>query len=942
MSKKESFDFKVIKRIPLSKSIASKSESDDFNSFKKINYINLDTNKNTSKSAFLEKKDRLKKEDILLKDKFKNFKEDAILNKNDDLSKKSKDDLNFNIKKLDRIKIDIDEGVKDINTDKKIESKENKNNEDLVNLPLKENNLKKEVNSKNLVLKNKEDYLNINEDYYYENYLENLYNNLDNNFFKKKISKKKETVNQFKEKDDNIDDLIKKLNEKTKEIEKDVFIESFSFLESKPKVKKIKFDAYKIKNLYSKIDDLSKKTNQKNISINNNNEDVLLEEIELPEISVIEDDVKDIDFTIDDKLVSKYLDDTGEVKTLNEEIIHSENKSSFKNPSFVLDENRQIVFNKDLDQVINYKQNNNKLNENTNKFSISEFNEKIKKDEIERKEKYNKINFNKKDDEYIKQKFSEINKGKSKNKNKINIEKSYILKKNPKLKKELNFKNESQVTDYALDYLTPKDVPKNKDFYQDHFIDDTKVETNSNFKKLVYNDYIFYKKQDIKKISEKYSIDDFTYVNIYYDDKKGLLYNLIQPNLTESEKQNFEKIKKSFFNSIDKDYFSFKGDKYKLENYIQKTYDLSLSRLSLDLSFLEKKLFFKFIQRAFFGLGILTNILKDKKILEVSCYGAKSNIAVYHIDYGLLKTNISFENISDLNDFVINLTKKMGLFITENHPVIDGYLPNGYKVEGLYSLGDTSSKGSSFVIKKYLEEPLSPISLINTGIGSIDVFAYIWSAISQDYNVILVGNDTSYYIFNSVLLFYPNKKIVTVQSYDRLKLPQKEWINKITNENKKITKKVLIDQSISQKPDYLIVDYFDNDVFNYSWNNINLFSIDFSVYLELLKNIELINHKIIVIEIKNIKKDLKENIQIISVKEIKNNKENHIIEIDINKNLYNINLLSSEIDLIDFSKKQKIIKWMFESKIHNYIDFNNIVSEFNIKKDDIFKRLNIK
>ena len=64
-----------------------------------------------------------------------------------------------------------------------------------------------------------------------------------------------------------------------------------------------------------------------------------------------------------------------------------------------------------------------------------------------------------------------------------------------------------------------------------------------------------------------------------------------------------------------------------------------------------------------------------------------------------METNLKFDNLFKLNQFILSLTKIMGLKVSSDQP-INGYLPNGYKIEGLYSVGDKSNKRSSFVIKK--------------------------------------------------------------------------------------------------------------------------------------------------------------------------------------------------------------------------------------------------
>ncbi|MDD4049891.1 MAG: hypothetical protein PHX47_02670, partial [Candidatus ainarchaeum sp.] len=835
------------------------------------------------------------------------------------------------------------------------------------------------------------------------------------------INDSKDIFTEVKSKDENVDDLLDQLNKKTSKLNQEVYLESFSFLDDKPKKSKIDFPKYNVKNLYSKIDhlsenknkfssdntslnnssNLSKKTDQLNVdskkinSTSNNSphglDDGLFEEIEVPDIFAIEDDVKDLSSTIEDKYSVYDKDSKEELKVLNDDPSSltevQTNESSEKIPNFVID-NNQVKLNSEIEKNIS-RLKKSKPSDKDEKFDVNILNNKVNKDEEDVKKVFSDVDLLKEDDERIYKGMREIsspknkkNKPKSSNKNKEyispstreekltskedysdedidekNISKTIkkeplpkeqeikIIKEvklTPKVKNDLIAEKFKDLREKGMDYILPKDAGKNpvkinKEIYQEKLSTD-----NSLFSSLVYQDPIASFEENIKNIFDKYSIDDFTYVTIYYDNNKGLFYNLVQPELNSEQEKEYIQLKKIFFNTIDKNYYSFNGDKHSLDKYIQKIFDISVEKLSYSLGKLQQKLYLKFIQREFFGLGILTNLLLDKKIIEVSCSGEKSNLIVYHVEYGVLKTNISFKDITELNNFVTILTKNMGIYITPEHPVIDGYLPNGYKVEGLYSLGDTSSRGSSFVIKKYLDEPLTPVALVNTSIGSVDVFSYIWSAISENYKVILHDVDDSFVIYNSILLFYPDQKIITVQAYDRFKLPQKEWINRIFTNNADLSKRLIIEQTISQKPDIIAIDEFGEDIFDVSWYNLNIFSIKPNVADKFIEQLKMVNQKSILIEIKRIKQGFKETYQIVNIKEIINKNESVIVDLEISENKYNINLLSSSINVVDFLKKKKLMRWMKDSKVYNYKDFNSIITQYNYEKDELFKRLDIK
>ncbi|MFH0905865.1 MAG: hypothetical protein V1824_00840, partial [archaeon] len=334
-------------------------------------------------------------------------------------------------------------------------------------------------------------------------------------------------------------------------------------------------------------------------------------------------------------------------------------------------------------------------------------------------------------------------------------------------------------------------------------------------------------------------------------------------------------------------------------------------------------------------------LLKDNQILEISCAGEKTAITVYHLKYGLIETNLSFENITKLNLFILGITKSIGLHINSNNPVIDGYLPNGYKVEGLYSVGDISNKGSYFIIKKYLDKPLTPISLINASIGSIDIYAYIWTAIDMGYQIILHGGIDNLLVLNSIALFYPDKQIVSIQEYDSIKLPQSNWIKRLMSANPNVDKKTVISQSISQRPYYIIVDHFSKDILDISWFNINLFTIDSKLISEITPQIKSINQNALIIEFGRISTRNGEKILFKKITEIYNKNEFETINLDFENLDYKIDLLSSNINIVKFNEKKKIVKWMFDSEINDYKDFNSIVNDYFVNRETLLKRLEI-
>jgi len=680
----------------------------------------------------------------------------------------------------------------------------------------------------------------------------------------------------------NIDSLLEELEKKTSVITNDsdgTFMELFSFAGSSPKISKLSYKSFNVDRLYSKVDSLKNQSDQGDVL---NLEALSISDI--PTIIPIKDDVVDI---------SKHVDSI--MSVAEDRLTPEKEKQEIKAPSFVVSAEK-IILNPAIKEKI-------KVIDKTPRKEIL----KIKDD-------YDMV----------------------------------PVKQIPPLTEE-TVKEKLDKSKSVFDYILPADA----DLYKKKgYIKYTPVSIGvltSDFDKkqiqfpnIVYTSKIKELVDDLNNINESYAIDEFTYVTISSKKDRGIFYSLIQPELKPEQERIFTEIKNALYDSIDKNYNYFKTDKQSAELYLKKVFDLAVDKIPFKLNDIEKKLYFVFVQRDISGLGVLANLLKDKNVLEISCAGEKTAISVYHSRYGVLESNILFDNISQLNQFVLAITKLMGLYVNSANPVFSGYLPNGYKIEGIYSAGDISSKGSSFIIKKYLEEPLTLVSLIDTGTGSSDVYAYIWSAIMQGYKIVLGGRDDSFVLLNSLALLLPDKKIVSVQSHDCLKLPQKNWIRRMAGVvTKSVDKKALLSQTISERPDYIILDEFGDSLQDISWQSIDMFTVDNSKLAGILGTAEQENLNVLLVEVQRVSVGRRQNTQITKITEVAGKKEAIAVELDNDGQNYHINLLSSGVDIAEFNRKKKIIRWMMDAKLVDYRDFNSVANEYVCDKDSLIKKLNI-
>ena len=789
-------------------------------------------------------------------------------------------------------------------------------------------------------------------------------------------------------KSESVDDLLDELSSKTKDMNTDdsISMEQISFLDDSPKVKKMFFKDHNVSNLYSKIDSLEKQTNLEEERLNKL-EDQRLNKLEDQKANNLDKDEnleeKESDFSKEKKRGSKQrvtpLIEQFDIPTMISLNDNSNLEDTiFKKGFFVKDDD--IKLGSDLLRPNNFIKDKDslKLNPKIDKKKEQIKKEKAKKKEDKKQEKKDITNIivnpkelyddisdfeDRSNNKTPKQNY-ENNKSTldaspdnktieaisaySKNLNSEEVDENEVLnKKNSLLSgtKETGFshllpsnKSSSDSKELSQKFIRSGIQSKAGSVIKSDF--ENKAKT---YPELVYTIKSSAKNFDYSSVYEKYNIDELSYVTIFYDNVKGLCYNIVQPELTAPQEKIFLDIKKHFLDSIDQNYFSFKGDKENIRKYIRSIFDITIDKLAYNLSSLDKKMYFSFIERDVSGLGFLYNLLNDKNVLELTCPGEKTAITVYHIKYGVLQTNLEFESIPKLNLFVLSLTKIMGLHVNSNQPVISGHLPNGYKVEGLYSVGDLSNRGSSFIIKRYLEEPLTPVTLMALGIGSIDVFSYIWSAIDEGYQIVFTGEEENSLITNTVAQFYPDKKIISVQSVDNLTLAQKNWIKRISLEDTQVSKKLILTQSISEKPDYLILDQFTEEFFETQWYNLNMLSVDNKLIDTYCEKAKLISINLLIIDLKRIKQSKnQQQTQFNKIKEIYKGKEYEVIDFNSKDLEFRVNLLSSNIDLAAFSKKKKLLRWLLDSKITNYKDFNSVINDYYLDSNNLFEKIGLK
>ncbi len=210
----------------------------------------------------------------------------------------------------------------------------------------------------------------------------------------------------------------------------------------------------------------------------------------------------------------------------------------------------------------------------------------------------------------------------------------------------------------------------------------------------------------------------------------------------------------------------------------QKNEDEKLSKEELDKKEKEiKEKIFYHLFRDFLGYGKIDIIMEDEGIEDISCDGHNVPVFIYHKKYDEISSNIVFDNELELNSFVVRLSQICGKQISIYSPIVDGKLPDGSRLQT--TLARTVTRGSTFTIRKFKENPLTPIDLIRFKSISLEMAAYFWMAIERGSSILFCGGTASgkTTALNALSLFVPGShKIVSIEDTREVNLPHENWI----------------------------------------------------------------------------------------------------------------------------------------------------------------------
>ena len=222
-----------------------------------------------------------------------------------------------------------------------------------------------------------------------------------------------------------------------------------------------------------------------------------------------------------------------------------------------------------------------------------------------------------------------------------------------------------------------------------------------------------------------------------------------------------------------------------------------------------------FAERDLVGFGVLDGMMRDPNIEDLSIDALSKPMFVYHKGYESLETNITISDEEQMDNLITRLSHMAGKHVSTAFPIVQGTLPGRHRLVATFRR-EVSPQGSTATIRKFREDPLTIIDMLNLNLMDYRIAAYTWYLMQNRATAIVVGatgaGKTT--LLNAlVTLTRLNTKLVTIEEVQEINIPHLNWTSLVSRESYATTEERagevglfdLVKATMRMRPDILCV-----------------------------------------------------------------------------------------------------------------------------------------
>jgi len=192
-----------------------------------------------------------------------------------------------------------------------------------------------------------------------------------------------------------------------------------------------------------------------------------------------------------------------------------------------------------------------------------------------------------------------------------------------------------------------------------------------------------------------------------------------------------------------------------------------------------------FAERDLVGFGIIDGVMRDAQIEDITVDGVGKPLFIFHRRYDNIETNMNFLHDEELDNVIARLAHMAGKHVSTAFPIVQGTLPGRHRLAATYRR-EISPYGGTLTIRKFREDPLTIIDMMNMNVIDQNLAAYVWLLMENRATAIVCGSTGSgkTTLLNALLtLTRMNSKIVTIEEVQEINIAHQNWSALVSRES---------------------------------------------------------------------------------------------------------------------------------------------------------------
>jgi len=192
-----------------------------------------------------------------------------------------------------------------------------------------------------------------------------------------------------------------------------------------------------------------------------------------------------------------------------------------------------------------------------------------------------------------------------------------------------------------------------------------------------------------------------------------------------------------------------------------------------------------FAERDLVGFGVIDGVMRDAQIEDITVDGVGKPLFIFHRRYDNIETNLNFLHDEELDNIIARLAHMAGKHVSTAFPIVQGTLPGRHRLAATYRR-EISPYGGTLTIRKFREDPLTIIDMMNLNVIDQQLAAYVWLLMENRATAIVCGSTGSgkTTLLNALLtLTRMNSKIVTIEEVQEINIAHQNWSALVSRES---------------------------------------------------------------------------------------------------------------------------------------------------------------